>query len=269
MEKSIINKIKNKNKSKYALTNEVFFGKYNNIDVVLKIYNINNFKYTNIDNELNIFNIVKNNINTPEIIEFIPKKYLITKYLNSKSFHEIEFTSDHIIKIANEIKALHNINISKTTIKTFDVIKKIYEYKKNIPSINDKEIIEKVIDYLNNFKEYVLCHNDLVPGNIIYSNKKIFIIDFEFSGLNDPYFDIASFFTESNISQKNKKIFLNSYFDNGNYNKEILNMWIKFNNVLWYYWAKNNYKQNNKIIYKNIAEEKLDKINNNTYLDKK
>ncbi|RMA82396.1 phosphotransferase [Umboniibacter marinipuniceus] len=37
-----------------------------------------------------------------------------------------------------------------------------------------------------------LCHNDLVAGNIIKDGSQLWLIDFEYSGINHPYFDLCS-----------------------------------------------------------------------------
>ena len=37
-----------------------------------------------------------------------------------------------------------------------------------------------------------LCHNDLVAGNLINDGSQLWLIDFEYSGINHPYFDVCS-----------------------------------------------------------------------------
>jgi thiamine kinase-like enzyme len=60
-------------------------------------------------------------------------------------------------------------------------------------------------------KELVLCHNDLHPQNILFSNS-IKLIDWEYAGVNDRYFDLASIIIEFKLSQRDEVIFLRSYF---------------------------------------------------------
>jgi thiamine kinase-like enzyme len=57
---------------------------------------------------------------------------------------------------------------------------------------------EKNLDYLKlQPTELVLCHNDLNCGNLIFLNRKLYLIDFEYAMLNDKFFDIASFASET------------------------------------------------------------------------
>lgn len=59
------------------------------------------------------------------------------------------------------------------------------------------------------------CHNDVVPENFIKSSdNSIYLIDWEYSGMNDPIADIAALFLESQFSKDNEDFFLKHYFNN-------------------------------------------------------
>ncbi|OHD79218.1 MAG: hypothetical protein A3J97_08055 [Spirochaetes bacterium RIFOXYC1_FULL_54_7] len=55
------------------------------------------------------------------------------------------------------------------------------------------------------------CHNDLVPENILIVDGKIQLIDWEYSGMNDPAWDIGSFLLESEFGPEDTKAFLEAY----------------------------------------------------------
>jgi len=61
-------------------------------------------------------------------------------------------------------------------------------------------------------KEYVLCHNDLNPQNIFFA-KDAKLIDFEYGGINDRYFDLASVCVEYKLGAQMQKVFLEAYFE--------------------------------------------------------
>ena len=61
-------------------------------------------------------------------------------------------------------------------------------------------------------KEYVLCHNDLNPQNIFFAEDAK-LIDFEYAGINDRYFDLASVCVEFGLDEKMQKVFLEAYFE--------------------------------------------------------
>ena len=57
----------------------------------------------------------------------------------------------------------------------------------------------------------VACHNDLVPENILRTASGLTLIDWEYSGMNDPAWDLASFFIESGYGAGDEAAFLAAY----------------------------------------------------------
>jgi thiamine kinase-like enzyme len=55
------------------------------------------------------------------------------------------------------------------------------------------------------------CHNDLVPENILIIDGRIQLIDWEYSGMNDPAWDVASFLLESEFSSEAMNSFIDAY----------------------------------------------------------
>jgi thiamine kinase-like enzyme len=40
--------------------------------------------------------------------------------------------------------------------------------------------------------EPVPCHNDLLPGNVLFSDDRVWLLDFEYAGMNDLFFDLGN-----------------------------------------------------------------------------
>ena len=74
-------------------------------------------------------------------------------------------------------------------------------------SKNAKSFIKKVTA---DKSKLVFCHNDLNLSNIIYTDN-IYFIDWDYAGLNHPYYDIATLLNALDLSQDEEKYFLNSY----------------------------------------------------------
>ena len=56
----------------------------------------------------------------------------------------------------------------------------------------------------------VACHNDLVPENILLTSSGLTLIDWEYSGKNDPAWDLAAFLLESEYNEDEEARFLPS-----------------------------------------------------------
>ncbi len=58
----------------------------------------------------------------------------------------------------------------------------------------------------------VLCHNDLNPQNILWEGELPTLIDWEYAGSNDRYFDLAAVSVEFELTTEESTTFLKSYF---------------------------------------------------------
>lgn len=57
------------------------------------------------------------------------------------------------------------------------------------------------------------CHNDAVPENFIKAaDGTLYLIDWEYSGMNDPMADFAALFLESDFSEASRRCFLDACF---------------------------------------------------------
>ena len=108
------------------------------------------------------------------------------------------------------MKSLHT---KKAPLFIFNPFGKIEFYKSQIKECivsfpNEENFLEAL---KKEYKPNTLCHNDFVQGNILYSDTKDYLIDYEYAAKNDYRFDIASFFSENNIhyiDQRDKPILM-------------------------------------------------------------
>jgi thiamine kinase-like enzyme len=65
----------------------------------------------------------------------------------------------------------------------------------------------------------VPCHNDLLAENLIDDGHRLWLIDFEYSGNNDAYFELGNIVSESNLSVDQLEYLLSHYGDRVERNK--------------------------------------------------
>jgi len=104
--------------------------------------------------------------------------------------HKSKLDENELKLLAKTLQKLHSISIDAEPIELQTDISTIEHYQ----------------------KEYVLCHNDLNPQNIFFSND-IKLIDFEYTGVNDRYFDLACICVEFSLDDDMQEVFLNTYFE--------------------------------------------------------
>jgi thiamine kinase-like enzyme len=75
------------------------------------------------------------------------------------------------------------------------------------------EAFEVIADYP---QEQAVCHNDLNPLKLIWHDETLCLLDFEYAGMNDRYFDLASVCVEFDLNGEMKEVFLEAYFEGEN-----------------------------------------------------
>ncbi|MER6947737.1 choline/ethanolamine kinase family protein [Nonomuraea sp. NPDC000554] len=58
----------------------------------------------------------------------------------------------------------------------------------------------------------VPCHNDLLPGNIIDDGERLWLIDYEYAGNNDPCFELGNIWSEADLSLDQLDLLVTSYY---------------------------------------------------------
>ena len=55
------------------------------------------------------------------------------------------------------------------------------------------------------------CHNDFLPGNLIDDGERIRIVDWEYAGMGDPFFDLGNFSVNNDLSADEDAALLEAY----------------------------------------------------------
>lgn len=151
--------------------------------------------------------------------------------------------------IAGILKRLHKSNVIFEN--TFDFQKSVEKYEELIKETRTyiyhqyNEIKKKVFNIYDEIKDNNIklcpCHNDLIPENIIKSgNGKFYLVDLEYSAMNDYLWDIASLFLECAFSQDDEELFLRIYFkrDIDEKVREKIFKYKILQNFLWSLWGR-------------------------------
>ena len=125
-------------------------------------------------------------------------------------------------KIVKIFQTLHHSHVRFGN--EFNVFNEIRNYERLLEECNgtmyegyenQREKVLRLEDYLNKLGVSIKpCHNDLVAENFLKAEDgTIYLIDWEYSGMNDPMWDIAALFLENNFSEENQDYFLSHYFN--------------------------------------------------------
>lgn len=168
---------------------------------------------------------------------------------------------DKIARCATLMKALHQ----KEAVEfEFQPIETLLQYKKAVSKpLYNLAPYTYIIDQVKGLHhKKVLCHNDIVSGNILYGKNRDYLIDYEYAASNDALFDVMSFISENQITDPiQREQFYKVYFDSiTDTIRQELTLWEAFHNLLWCYWAMMLYESRQEVIYQEIALSKFEAL---------
>lgn len=122
-----------------------------------------------------------------------------------------------LTELGNLINRLHTtIDFAPAFITTFDYLTEL------TADLNQHALPAFLIEYINIINEIknlltpnlikTACNNDLNFQNILFDGRKIWLIDWEATGCEDLYFDLAAVCNQLTFNNEMEKAFLRSYF---------------------------------------------------------
>lgn len=163
---------------------------------------------------------------TPEILYFNSETgvKLATFIKNAETLNSATIRRpDNMEQVVRLLRDLHHSSVRLNN--EFNIFHEIEKYEKLMKQSGGVmyagwEDVRKMLTLLEEYLNTTLgvdlrpCHNDLVPENFIKDeNGKIYLIDWEYSGINDPMADLGAMFLESKFTEDNKDFVLQHYFE--------------------------------------------------------
>lgn len=234
-----------------GMTNKNYKVSFNSETVILRLPGIGTDKMINRKNEIRNSKLVVELDIDSEILYIDDQSGIkISKYIeNAETLTgRSSKKEENMRKVANILRKLHNSNIDMKN--EFNVFKEINNYERIIKENNYEfyngysDIREKLKNVENLIEKYgvnnVPSHNDTLPDNFIMDeDRKMYLIDWEYSGLNDEMWDIAAHSLESEFSENDEELFLKYYFEGAvsQDNKVKLLMNKILQDILWSLWT--------------------------------
>lgn len=218
-------------------------------DVVFRIPGEGTEAMINRENEI-IANKLASQLDIDTQLLYIDTKgHKVSPYIKDAITMDSKRMSDPtFIRLAAEVlKKLHQCQVNTNV--QFDIKKTAFEYEECIKNngvafFDDYAKYQQVFfDLYEQFhlpeEKLVPCHNDPLCENWIYSNHRMYLIDWEYAGMNDPLWDLADLSIEAGFNHEQDRLLLSAY-DPLNLNPD---MWQRFyvNKVfidyLWSLWG--------------------------------
>jgi thiamine kinase-like enzyme len=152
----------------------------------------------------------------PEVVAYVePEGYLVTRYVGG-AVGDVD-----VARVGASLRRLHDGPDVPARFDSFRVVE-IYrqtalEYGVAVPPAYEraKEIADS-IERRRASPEPRPCHNDLLNANFISGGGHLWIVDWEYAGMGDPFFDLGNFAVNHELDESGERALLAAYgSDNG------------------------------------------------------
>lgn len=215
-----ISKIINIQPLKKGMTNRSFSFEVNSKRYIMRVPGEGTEKLINRKHEYDVYQAIKDeNICDPVIYMNPENGYKITEYIHNAHACDSTDFSD-VSKCMNKLHAFHEKKLKVNhTFEVFEELEKYESYWQGTPSIyRDYKTTKAHIYELKGFvdaqpKEWGLSHIDSVPDNFLFSDDELYLIDWEYAGMQDQHIDIAMFAIYSLYDREDVEKLIDAYFD--------------------------------------------------------
>ena len=229
-----------------GMTNQNYLVKTTNKQYIVKFFGKGTEKLINRQDE-------KYNLELLKDLDLDVKNYLfdieagikVNEYIESAITLDSTSIKTKFDKIAPILQTIHASGKElRGEFAPFEEIKK-YEslIEEKIPYANYEAVREEVFSLEKRLADLGVdrksCHIDLVPENFIESPQgRLYLIDWEYSSMNDPMWDLAALFLESEFTRQEEEAFLSHYeSDQTPVSREKIAIYKILQDAIWSLWT--------------------------------
>ncbi|MBD0291161.1 MAG: phosphotransferase [Thermoleophilia bacterium] len=155
----------------------------------------------------------------PEVAAFVePEGYLVTRFIEGRPIPPEEMRMpERLGQAAAALKAIHD---GPAVPGRFDSFRIVEEYSEiaaahgvERPSAYDRaHALAQAIERTRRREHERPCHNDLLNANFLDDGERIRIVDWEYAGMGDRFFDLANFSINHELGEAENELLLRAYF---------------------------------------------------------
>jgi len=147
----------------------------------------------------------------PEVVAYVePEGYLVTRYIDG------EVGKVDVDLVGAALRRLHD---GPTLPSRFDSLRVVEAYRATarehgvgIPSAYERA--KEVADQIERRRSQAplrTCHNDLLNANFIDDGVRLWLVDWEYAGMGDPFFDLGNFAVNHELTEDAERQLLSAY----------------------------------------------------------
>jgi thiamine kinase-like enzyme len=155
----------------------------------------------------------------PEVVAFLePEGWLVTRFVEGRPVPVEEMQTP--LGVARAVAAIRPFHDGGAVPGRFDAFRVVEAYRQTAGghgvTVPDDYSWAKAradeIEAALGERDQRPCHNDLLNANFIDDGERLRIVDWEYAGMGDPFFDLANFSVNHELDEAGNEELLRAYF---------------------------------------------------------
>ena len=187
-------------------------------------------------------------VSPPVLYSLEPEMCTVVPFIDAQTMHPEDLAGhpDRLEKVVDAVRQYHDKATFVNEIYVFDMIREYLEKARSVdaPFPDDIDWMLALGDDIEqamkrNQPANVACHCDLLSENFMLEESgRMWVIDWEYGGQTDPYFDLGDFCVEHPLSEEEERYIITRYcgaFDEVAYSRMMLHKIVA--DLWWSIWA--------------------------------
>ena len=154
----------------------------------------------------------------PAVVAFLADvPALVTRWLPGGGLTPEEVRSPSVLpQVAEALRRLHSSSALPSSFAVFRLVEHQRDLAAAVPGSYDRaRALARRIEAALTHPEHmpVPCHNDLLTANFVRDGQRVCIVDWEYAGMNDRYFDLGNLSVNNGFAHDDDRALLELYFE--------------------------------------------------------
>jgi aminoglycoside phosphotransferase (APT) family kinase protein len=157
----------------------------------------------------------------PEVVAFLPELgCVVTRFVDGEPIPEARLVEPVVMRsVVASIRAIHACSPIRATFPVFRIVERFRGTAAGrgvaIPPLYDEaHAVAARIEAAFSAAPMPLttCHNDLLNANFLLDGDHTWIVDYEYAGMGDPFFDLGNLAVNNGLDSDAQSLLLDAYF---------------------------------------------------------
>jgi thiamine kinase-like enzyme len=154
----------------------------------------------------------------PEVVDFV-EGCLVTRFLDGTPIPVDDLSGEDVLaSVVRSIRAIHTAAPIPSTFSVFRVVERYHDLAAErgvpIPAVYDRahSLAARIEGALaRNPLPEATCHNDLLNANLLRAGDRVWVVDYEYAGMGDPFFDLGNLSINNELPPPARETLLGLY----------------------------------------------------------